>query len=455
MKTNDTQALGTAPLGSLLIQLSVPAMAGMFMLSLYNIADAFFVGRGVGPVGIAAVFITFPATLVIMAVSQTFGVGGGSVIARALGAHQKDRAAEALGNIFTAGLLTSLVMTAALLIFLRGLLLLLGTTGDMMQSAMTYGGIIFIGTPSFFMMMVLNNLVRGEGNTRLCMYSMMISSGMNIALDPLFIFVFHWGVAGAAWATVISQFCALVWLLYYYFSGKSAVPVGVRYARRLSAPLLGEIVSVGASAFVRQVGIAISWTVLNRIFASIGGSSAVAASGLVQRIMSLIIMPILGMGHGLLPLVGYNYGAGNFRRVLGCMRLSNISSTVICSVCAVLLLIFPRSVLSLFSNDPTLLAAGVPGLICVALGLPFAGTQTMISTYYQGIGNAPLAFFLSMLRPLLIHPPLAMALAWLGGLNGAWVSFTAADVIAFVISWAIFMKGRRRLLPLCEKRIVN
>ncbi|MEG1911633.1 MAG: MATE family efflux transporter [Cloacibacillus sp.] len=452
MKTNDTKALGTAPIGRLLVELSIPAMAGMFMISLYNVADAFFVGRGVGPLGIASVFISFPATLVVMAVSQTFGVGGGSVIARALGAGDAERAGGTLGTIFVAGAACSLLMTALLLIFLPRLLEMLGAASDMMEYSLVYGGVIFLGTPVYFMMMVLNNLVRGEGNTRLCMYSMMISSVLNILLDPLFIFVFHWGVAGAAWATVLSQICALVWLVYYYASGKSAVPVGRRYLRRPSLPLLWQVLTVGASAFVRQVGIAISWTVLNRIFSSTGGSIAVASSGLVQRILSLIIMPVIGMGHGLLPLVGYNYGANNFRRVLRAMRLSNIAATVICCICAVLLFIFPRAVLALFSNDEALLSSGAAGIYCIALGLPFAGAQVMVSTYYQGTGSARMAFFLSMLRPLLLHPPLALALSAIWGVDGAWASFAAADIFAFIISWAIFMRGRRELKLMFAQR---
>ena len=189
MKTNNTEALGTAPVGPLLLKLSIPAMAGMFMLSLYNVVDAFFVGRGVGALGIASVFISFPATLVIMAVSQTFGVGGASVIARALGAGRNDDASAALGTIMTSGLLCALVMTAFLMIFTRPLLLMLGANHEIIESSLTYADIIFIGTPVFFMMMVFNNLVRGEGNTRLSMVSLASTSGVNIALDPRFIFL--------------------------------------------------------------------------------------------------------------------------------------------------------------------------------------------------------------------------------------------------------------------------
>lgn len=445
MKTNNTAALGTAPVGPLLLKLSVPAMAGMFMMSLYNVVDAFFVGRGVGALGIASVFVSFPATLVIMAVSQTFGVGGASVIARALGAERHDEASAALGTIMTSGLFCAFAMTAALMIFTRPLLTMLGATHEIIESSLVYAGIIFLGTPAFFMMMVFNNLVRGEGNTRLSMLSMAISSGVNIALDPLFIFVFKWGLAGAAWATVIAQVCALAWLLHYYFGGKSAVAVKPQCLRRISPPLLARVLSVGASAFVRQVGIAVSWTVLNRIFADTGGAIGVAASGLVQRLLSLIIMPVLGMGHGLLPLVGYNYGAKNYRRVLRGMSLANIASTTVCFACAVLLLIFPREMLGIFSDDRALLASGVTGMVCVAAGISFAGTQTMISTYYQGIGSARLAFFLSMLRPLLLHPPLALTLSAFFGMNGAWASFTAADILAFAISWAIYTRGKREL----------
>ena len=167
MKTNNTAALGTAPVGPLLLKLSVPAMAGMFMMSLYNVVDAFFVGRGVGALGIASVFVSFPATLVIMAVSQTFGVGGASVIARALGAERHDEASAALGTIMTSGLFCALAMTAALMIFTRPLLTMLGATHEIIESSLVYAGIIFLGTPAFFMMMVFNNLVRGEGNTGL------------------------------------------------------------------------------------------------------------------------------------------------------------------------------------------------------------------------------------------------------------------------------------------------
>ena len=156
-------------------------------------------------------------------------------------------------------------------------------------------------------------------------------------------------------------------------------------------------------------------------------------------------MPVLGMGHGLLPLVGYNYGAKNYRRVLRGMSLANIASTAVCFACAVLLLIFPREMLGIFSDDRALLASGVTGMVCVAAGISFAGTQTMISTYYQGIGSARLAFFLSMLRPLLLHPPLALTLSAFFGMNGAWASFTAADILAFAISWAIYTRGKREL----------
>ncbi|MEG1798880.1 MAG: MATE family efflux transporter, partial [Synergistaceae bacterium] len=316
--------------------------------------------------------------------------------------------------------------------------------------ASSYAYVIFAGTPFFTLMMVMNNLVRGEGNTRLSMWSMAISALSNIVMDALFIFVFKWGLPGAALATVISQVLAMVWLFSYYIGGKGAL----RLRRKNlipSVPLLLESLRVGASAFIRQIGVALSWAVLNRIFAGTGGDMAVASSGIVQRMLSIIIMPIIGMGHGLLPIVGYNYGAGMYDRVLGVMRLSNILSTAFCFVCAVILFIFPAEILAFFSSDPKMLEMGVPGARLVALGVTSIGMQVMISTFYQGTGKGALSFFLSMLRPLILHPVFAVVLGLLFGLNGAWASFPAADFCTVILTWLIYKKGHASLSRMVKR----
>ena len=444
MKMSNTEALEKEAIPRLLIRLSAPAMAGMFLMSLYNVVDAFFVGRGIGPMGIAAVFISFPAILVIMAVAQTFGVGGASVISRKLGEKRQNVAESTLGTMISVGGVTGLVMAVILIACTKPMIKALGGSADIIEPAASYAYIIFAGTPFFTLMMIMNNLVRGEGNTRLSMWSMAISSMTNIVLDALFIFVFKWGLPGAAWATVISQILAMIWLFSYYIGGKGAVRLRKKFLRP-SLPLLMESIRVGSSAFVRQVGVAFSWAVLNKIFTGTGGDMAVASSGVVQRMLSIIIMPVIGMGHGLLPIVGFNYGARRYDRVLEVMKFSNYLSTAFCFVCALLLFIFPTEILSFFSDDPKMLAMGVPGAKLVSIGTTTMGCQMMISTFYQGTGKGGMSFFLSMLRPLILHPLLAVILGTAFGLNGAWASFPAADFCTIIVTWLIYRNGHRML----------
>ncbi|MDO5561987.1 MAG: MATE family efflux transporter [Synergistaceae bacterium] len=441
MKMSNTEALEKEPVGPLLIRLSAPAMAGMFLLSLYNVVDAFFVGRGVGPLGIAAVFILYPAVLVIMAIGQTFGVGGASVISRLLGAKRHALAERALGTTLTSAAVAGLLLTAALLPATRRMVFLFGGSQDIIESSVAYGRVIFAGAMPYTMMMTMNNLVRGEGNTRLSMCSMAISAGTNMVLDPIFIFVFRWGVTGAAVATVISQMLALAWLFSYYIGGRSAVALRVGKLKP-SLPLLFEVLRVGVSAFTRQIGIAFAMGTMNKIFSSTGGDIAVAASGIVQRMNSIIIMPMIGMGHGLLPIVGYNYGARNAKRVADVMKISNVFATIFCTACSAVIFIFPTQLLGFFSSDPALLSVGVPGARLLALGLPAGGGQIMLSTYYQGTGKGGISFFLSMLRPILLHPAMAVSFALMFGLNGAWASFPISEVVTAAITWLIYIKWR-------------
>lgn len=440
MKTTRTEALAHEPTGRLLIKLSAPAMAGMFLVSIYNVVDAFFVGRSVGPMGIAAVFITFPASLIIMAFAQTFGVGGASVISRNLGAGRHDAAQWTLGSVLSVGGICGLILGATFWFASKSMISFLGGSQDIMDMAMSYAHIIFFGTPMYSLMMIMNNLVRGEGNTQLSMWSMAISSMTNILLDYVFIFIMGMGVAGAAIATIISQSLAMVWLFSYYISDRCTVPLKVRYLKP-NLRLLGDVVRVGASAFVRQAGIALCWAVLNKVFAATGGDIAVAVSGIVQRMNSIMFMPVIGMGHGLLPIVGYNYGAESYDRLISVMRKANLWSTLFCIVCGMVMFTFPREMLSFFSDDITMLDIGVIGARFTAIGIPVLGMQVMISTFYQGIGKGFLSFILSMLRPILIHPILAVCFAFFWGLFGTWASFPVSQIAAFAISFLLYRSG--------------
>ena len=254
---------------------------------------------------------------------------------------------------------------------------------DYMQIRLTSAAAI-VGTEA------LGNWFGGFGNTKMQMRAGVLTMVANIGLNWLLIEGHAgapaMGVAGAAWATVISQVLAVIWLLSYYTGGRSAVALR-RRCLRPSLPVLIESAKVGSSAFVRQVGIALSWGVLNKIFAGTGGDIAVASSGVVQRMLAIVVMPIIGMGQGLLPIVGYNYGARHYDRVIDVMRKSNYISTIFCAVSALILFAFPGEILGFFSDDPNMLAMGVPGARLAALGMVTIGSQVMISTFYQGTGQ--------------------------------------------------------------------
>lgn len=445
-KMSNTELLERGELTPLLLKLSAPAMIGMFLISLYNVVDAFFVGRGIGAMGIAAVFIMFPASLVIVGSAQAFGAGGASVTSRLLGAKDNERAERVLASVIFYGFATGLAMGIFFFAFTDLLLSALGCSEENLPSASLYARIIFAGAPFFHIMMVMNNLVRGEGNTKLSMFSMAISSGVNIVLDWLFIFVFHWGVAGAAVATDVSQICAVVWLLYYYLSGKSEITLRRKYLFKPELPLLADVLKVGASTCMSNFGLAFSWSVLTRIFASAGGDIAVASSGLIQRLFSIVVMPVIGMGHGLLPIVGYNYGAGRFDRIRSVMRLALVFSNLFCAVCAAVIFLFPAELLSFFAESEEMVQIGVPGSRFIAAGVIFAGCQISIATFYQGVGEGGKALFCSIMRPVIILPGMAVIFTYLWGLTGTWITFTVADWLASAVCMALFYFSYKKLI---------
>ena len=441
----DVEALGHEPMGKLLLRLSTPSVVGMLVQSLYNVVDAFFVGRGVGPQGIAAVFAAFPIQIVVMAFALLVGSGGVSLISRSLGARDIARAERTLGTITSVSLIVGTLAALCNLVFAERLVRLLGASGAIVPDSVTYVRIVSLSIPLFTYSIVSNNAARGEGNARLAMGTMLISGLMNVILDALFIFTLGMGVAGAAWATAISQTLGALWLAGYYLSGKSALKLKGS-ALRPDPRLLGEIVRVGMSAFINQIGIALTISFLNNTFARYGGDTGMAAYGIIQRANSLIVMPILGMNQGMMPVVGYNWGAGNLQRVGQALKLSALTATVTCCLGSCALFFFPESIFAIFSDDPKLIAQGVTGARFIGAGIVFAGFQILFSGFYQGIGRGVPSLCFSILRQFLLIIPLVWGLSRLFGLKGAWCAFPITDTTAFALAAAYFWHNGRRLL---------
>lgn len=439
-----TQFLGEEKITRLLVKLSLPAIVGMLVQASYNIVDALFIGHGVGALGLAGTAVTFPLQLMILAAGTTGGVGAASVISRSLGAGDIEMADQTLGTLITTSLAFSFLATFLAWKFLDPILLLLGATPDIFPYARAYTGIILFGIPLQIFGVALNNVVRSEGNARVAMFSMLISALGNMALDPLFIFTLDMGIAGAAWATVISQGAVVVWLSLYFLTGKSSL----RLQRGHLIPrldILGEVLAIGSSEFARLSANSILVAVLVRSLGLYGNDLAVAAYGVVSRVASLSFMPIFGIGQGLQPILGYNYGARLYHRAHEVINRSIMLATVFSSVAFLLLTLFPGPIFSLFTPDPELQALGTRTMRFMNLGFFCLGFQIIGAAMFQALGKARPALFLSLSRQVLLFLPIVFVLPHFLGLMGVWLAFPVSDILATLLTLAFFTPQMRDL----------
>lgn len=443
-----SERLGKEPIPRLLAKLSIPAMLGMFVMAFYNIVDTIFIARWVGTLGIAGVSIAFPVQLVIMAVAGAVGIGGASVISRRLGANKLDDANHVFGNVISLVIGVSAIGVIIGMIWLDPILYLFGATEDILPFARDYLSIILFGTIFFSFALSTNNIVRAEGNAKIAMYTMMISAILNIILDPIFIFILDMGVKGAALATVISQATTVIYLIFYFFSGKSSLTLYVGNLRP-NLPLMKEIFAIGSSAFARQVSGSLMFVVINHSLVFYGGTLGVAVFGIIHKIVMLSLMPMFGIVQGLQPIVGYNYGANQQKRVSQAILLAFKVATAIAIVAFIIMMLFPKPIFLIFTNDKEVIEMGSNALrvvFCLAFTI---GIQMITGGVFQALGKAKIALILSMSRQILFLIPLVLILPFFFDLLGVWLAFPLADLLAFALAlWyikkntSIFLIGR-------------
>jgi MATE family, multidrug efflux pump len=441
--TDHSSQLGTAPIRSLLIKMSAPAMMGLMVQSVYNLTDTFFVGQGVGSLGIAGIVISLPIQILVMALAQMFGMGCSSIVSRRLGAGNREEAKHALGNLFTLIIIFSAGIGVFGSIYLPSLLRFFGVTEGILPYASDYSRTILLGTPFFMFAMATSAVVRAEGNARVAMWTMVISATLNILLDPLFIFVFDLGIRGAALATVLSQATTVVYLIYYFAKGRSSLRTQLHHFR-LSWPIVREAAAVGSGSGLRSAASVFTMILLNRSLAPYGGDIAIATFGVMNRIIMFLFLPMFGIIQGMMPIVGYNYGAGNQERVLQVVRLSNIVTTVMSVGTSMLLIAIPSLLLRSFIRDPEVISMGTPALRIIILGFSTVGFQVVASGMYQALGKAVPALILALLRQVILLTPLILLLPRFFGLTGIWIAFPIADFTAALITgWMIVVLHRQ------------
>lgn len=443
--------LGTEPMGPLLLRMSAPAVTAMLVNSLYNLVDTIFVGHGVGTEALAALAVCFPIQMFILAAAQTAGIGSASVISRALGAGDHERAGRAASSSFLLASVSALVVCSAGLLFMGPILRLFGAHGDVMRPASEYMSVIYFGGVFFALSVNGNNLLRSEGRARLAMTTMIVGAVSNMLLDPLFIFGFGWGIRGAAIATVLSQFISFGYMISIFARGRSTLALRRKWI--LPRPVEAfEVLSIGAASFARVCAGSLMAVAVNRSIVHYGSSLELAVFGVVNRILMMCFMPVFGLAQGLQPVLGYNYGAGLTGRSVRAVKLSVLAATVLTSVAFFLGMVIPGRVLGIFSSDRNLLAAGPPIFRIITAGMFFVGAQVIGASVFQTLGKARLAFLLSISRQVLFVIPLVLLLPGIMNppLTGVWAAFPLADTLSLAVTGSFLLReaGRmKRALP--------
>ena len=439
-----TEALGNEKIGKLLFNLSLPSTIGMMVIMFYHTADMFFVGRGVGTYGIAAIAIVFPIQMLISAFGQLFGVGGSSIISRCLGAKDLEKANRTLGNIIIVNFVFSTLFVILIYTFLEETLSLFGASITILPASVEYFSILILASPFLSFLMMINSIFRAEGNASTAMWVMLTSALLNILLDPLFIFVFKMGIHGAAIATVLSEIVAVFYVVYIYVRKKTIFSLKLSYLK-IDIKIIKETFAIGASSFVRQGGYSATTAVMNNALHVQGGDLAIAAYGLLNPIVRFVFFPLIGLVQGSMPIFGYNYGAKNYSRVLKTLQVANLSSFIISIFVFAILFLFTEPLLSIFTTDHNLIEMTVRAMRFGIILLPFVGFQMIGSGYYQALGKAVPSFILIFSRQVFAPIIFVIILPLYFGLDGIWLSIPAADFISIMLTMVLIFPQFRIL----------
>lgn len=427
------EQLGLKPIPQLLIQQAVPASIGILVMSLNILIDTVFVGQWIGPNAIAAINVVLPVSFFIGALGMAIGIGGSSIISRALGDQNIEKALKTFGNQSTLTLLFTVGFVIIGLSFIETLIPLFGGKGALYAPAKIYYTIVLYGVPLLGFCMMGNNVVRAEGKPRYAMYAMMLPSVSNLTLDVVFIYIFDWGMAGAAWATTISYGVCALYLLYYFNSSKSELHLQ-RTHFSLQKSIVQQIGALGSVTLARQAVVSIVVLLVNNILFRYGGETTVAVYAIISRSLMFALFPVLGITQGFLPIAGYNYGAKNFDRVREVINTALLYATVLASIIFSLIMVFTEAFVTIFTNDPNVLAQTPEAMRWVFAATPIIGIQLIGAAYFQAIGKALPALLLTLTRQGFFLIPLIFILPPYFDVFGVWLAFPIGEAIATVIT---------------------
>lgn len=425
--------LGTEPIKKLLKEYAMPSIIAMTASSLYNMVDSIFIGHGVGELALSGLAVTFPLMNLAAAFGSLVGVGASTLISVRLGQKDYKTAQQVLGNVFVLNFIIGVCFTALSLTFLEPILMFFGASQNTLPYAKDYMTIILLGNVITHIYLGLNAVLRASGHPRLSMYATITTVLLNAILDPIFIFIFDWGIKGAAIATILAQIIALTWQC-KLFANPNELLHFQKGIFRLKARIVKDSLAIGMAPFLMNLASCFIVILINNGLGRYGGDLAIGAYGIVNRVVFLFVMVVMGFNQGMQPIAGYNYGALQMNRVVEVLRVTIQYATMVMTIGFLVGELIPEWVARIFTSDKELIDLAVYGMRITVAAFPIIGFQMVVSNFFQSIGLAKKSIFLSLTRQVLFLIPLLIILPKLCGIMGVWISLPISDFIASIVA---------------------
>lgn len=436
-------ALGTEKIGKLLMQYAIPAIIAMTASSLYNMVDSIFIGHGVGTMALSALALTFPLMNLGAAFGALVGVGAATLISVKLGQKDYDTAQRVLGNVFVLNILLGLAFTVIVFPFLNPILYFFGGSDETVEYARQFMEIILLGNVVTHLYLGLNAVLRASGHPKQAMYATIATVAINTILAPIFIFMFDWGIRGAAIATVSAQVIALLWQLKQFNNANELLHFR-RGIFRLKRKIVFDSLAIGMSPFLMNLAACLIVILINQGLKKYGGDLAIGAFGIVNRLVFIVVMIVMGLNQGMQPIAGYNFGAKLYDRVNKALKLTIIYATCVTTFGFLVGMLAPNLVVGIFTSDAELTELSATGLRITVMFFPIIGFQMVTSNFFQSIGMAGKAIFLSLTRQMLILLPCLLILPHFFGVAGVWYSMPVSDLLASLIALVMLVYQFRK-----------
>ena len=451
MENEKSSYLGTEPIPKLLLKQALPAAIGFMVMSMNMVVDTFFVGQYIGELAIGAISVIFPISFLFSSIGMSIGIGGGSIVSRALGGNNNNKAQLAFNNQISLTIFLAILAIIVGVFFKLPILDVFGAKGNIMPLADTYFSIVLIGIPFLALSMMANNNLRAEGKAKIAMIVLLIPSIVNIFLDYIFIDIMDLGMAGAGWATTISYIGSALYIIYFYVLGKGELKVRTKLLK-LDYKIVSETFTIGSVNLVRQGTISLLAIVLNNTLyyygelkGGMGGEIAISVYGLATRMTMFALFPLIGIAQGFMPIAGYNYGAKMYDRVKSVINYALVSGFIIAAIIGGVLMLSADYIPYLFTKDLKLIQHAPNAIFWIFSATPIIVFLLIAPSYYQAIGKAKPALLLTLTKQGIFLIPLVLILPMYYGIDGVWYSFPISDVISAIICFYFLRKSTSKL----------